>query len=93
MPEDHKSKTFTHTLRSGKSVTLPAFASAMTFGRARRLRKLSESEQVFTMLEEIADEDTLAALDEMDSEETEEFFTAYAESSGANLGESSSSSD
>lgn len=88
-PQDHQSATYTHTFPSGESVTLPRFESVMTFGRARRLRKLDEADQLFTLVEDIADEDTLAVLDKMDTAQTEAFFTGWQEHSGVNLGESS----
>lgn len=88
-PQDHQSATFTHTFASGESVTLPRFKKAMTFGRARRLRKLSAEEQMFTLIEEIADDDTLAVLDDLDAEESNAFIEAWQDDSDVTSGESS----
>lgn len=91
-PEDHRSSTFTYTTSHGATLVLPRFDKVVTFGRARRLRKLSESEQVFTLVEEVCDEAALAVLDEMPPDEINSFFTAWQEHSGASLGESTPSS-
>lgn len=85
-PQDHQSATFDYELH-GNKVTLPSFSSVMTFGRARRLRSLPQEEQVFSIMEEICDDEQLAVLDEMTPEETEAFFTAWQAASGASLGE------
>lgn len=85
-PRDHQSATFTHEVH-GVKVTVPSFSSVMTFGRARRLRALPQEEQVFTIMEEICDDEQLAVLDQMTTEETEAFFTAWQAASGASLGE------
>lgn len=91
-PEDRKSKTYTHTFENGSTITLPRFDSVMTFGRTRRLRKLSPDDLLFTVMEEVCTEDQLAVLDEMGTEETEAFFTEWQEDSGVSLGESEGSS-
>lgn len=91
-PEDHQSSTFAYTTKSGAQLVLPRFDKVVTFGRARRLRKLSEEEQVFVLVEEVCDEAALAVLDEMPATEIGDFFTAWQQHSGASLGESSSSS-
>lgn len=92
-PEDHKSATsFTYRFADGRSVTLPKFSDVMTFGRARKMRGLEESEQMFTLMEEICTEDVLSVLDAMNLDETSAFFTAWQEDSGASVGESEGSS-
>lgn len=91
-PEDHKSATFKYTFLSGKTLVLPQFDSIMTFGRARRLRKADEGEQMFALVEEVCDETALAVLDEMDLAETQTFFEAWQNASGVSVGESASSS-
>lgn len=94
VPQDHESSTFVYEFKSGKRVELPAFQSLMTFGRARRLRKLDEAEQTFALVEEVCGEDSpeIATLDEMDLEETAAFFSAWQSHSGVSVGESSGSS-
>lgn len=91
-PQDHASSEFRYTFKSGKTLVLPKFASLMTFGTVRKLRKVSDQEAVFTLLEEHCSEEELAVLDEMDLSETESFFSAWQKDSGANLGESPGSS-
>lgn len=88
-PQDHQSATFTYEFVSGEKITLPRFKSVMTFGRARTLRKLGEAEQMFTLIEEICDDDMLAALDAMEPDETTAFFEAWQADSGVTAGESS----
>lgn len=87
-PEDHLSSDFRYQFASGKALTLPKFKSVMTFGRARRLRKLDEGEQMFTLVEEICDDAALEVLDAMEPDETEAFFLAWQADSGVTSGES-----
>lgn len=91
-PEDHLSSTFTYKFQSGAVLTLPKFKKIMTFGRARRYRNLPESEQMFSLIEEICDERALAVLDDMDTDETEAFMNAWQADSDVTLGESVGSS-
>lgn len=88
-PEDHQSPTFVYRTLAGTVVTLPRFKKVVTFGLARRMRKLPDSEQMFALVEEVCDDAALKALDEMDMPETEAFFSAWQEDSGVDLGESS----
>lgn len=88
-PEDRESTTFVYKLLGGAVVTLPRFKSIMTFGRARKLRKLDEAEQMFSLVEQVCDAATLDALDDMDLPETEAFFSAWQKDSGVDVGESS----
>lgn len=92
-PQDHQSPDFTYRFADGRTVTMARFKKVMTFGRARKLRKLPESEQMFVIFEEVCDEETLAALDDMDADETQAFFEAWQADSGVSLGESESSSN
>lgn len=91
-PEDHQSSTFRYTFLSGDTLDLPRFDKIMTFGRARRLRKIDEDEQMFALVEEICDEKALSVLDNMDLDETRTFFEAWQKASGVSLGESVGSS-
>jgi hypothetical protein len=70
VPQDHKRPKaetaaepfeFTH---DGVTYTLPP-ASSIKAGMLRRFRKLDDLDVAFSILEEIADEDALAALDDM----------------------------
>lgn len=88
-PGDHESSTFVYKTLAGTVVTLPRFKSIMTFGRARKMRKLDEGEQMFALMEQVCDEAALGALDEMDLTETETFFSAWQKDSGVDVGGSS----
>ncbi|MBP2211083.1 hypothetical protein JOJ87_001427 [Rhodococcus ruber] len=78
---------FVYTAESGETITLPAFKTIKP-GLLRKVRKLEAGDQFFTILEAVADEDTLAVVDEMEMEEFTEFQRAWVESSGVDLGES-----
>ena len=91
-PQDHQSSEFRYTFKSGETLTFPRFKSVVTFGMSRRLRKMSEAEQTFVLMEEICDDEELAVLDKMDTEETEAFFTAWQADSDVSMGKSSGSS-
>lgn len=60
---------FTH---NGKEFSLPP-GSTLNVGFARKIRHLSEGDQIFTILEELADEETMAAIDDMHSAEFAQF--------------------
>jgi len=93
-PQDRKKPAredvfeYTH---NGRTFTLPPYKSIKS-GTIRRLRKLPATDFAFTLLEELADEDALAVIDDMDTEEFEAMNRAWMEHSGITLGESSSSS-
>lgn len=91
-PQDHKSATFAYTTKGGVTLVVPRFDSVVTFGRARKLRKLAEDEQVFQLVEDVCDDDALAVLDAMPASEVGLFFEAWQKDSGVDLGESTSSS-
>ncbi|QPK78263.1 hypothetical protein G7Y31_06645 [Corynebacterium lizhenjunii] len=75
---------FTYTIE-GKDVELPAIKS-LPFGVMRKIRKLEEVDQVFTMLEMVVDEDTMAVLDELPAVAVLEMVQAWQEE--GNAGES-----
>lgn len=64
--------------------------SKIKTGVLRKYRKLEEMDMVFSIIEEIADEDTLSRLDELDQGQLEDFVTKWQ--AGASVGESSRSS-
>lgn len=82
---------FHYTTSTGKKITLPKFQDLMTFGLARKLRKLDQAEQVFELVEAAADEDALAVIDTFRHDEIEPFFAAWQADSGVTVGESSAS--
>lgn len=76
----------------GKKITLPKFADVLTFGFARKTRKMSQAEQMFELVEAAADDKALAVIDGLRTEQMEEFFTAWQKHSGVGVGESKDSS-
>lgn len=87
-PADEDLYEFEH---NGERYTLPPYKSIKP-GLMRRVRKLTDMDATFTILEEIAPKDTLAALDDMTMERFDEVITGWLEHSGITPGESSSSS-
>lgn len=73
--------TFT---RDGVDHTLPSFGS-LKAGQIRRVRHLDEASQMFTLLEQVADADTLAVIDDMSIPEVTEFFLDWQRTAGADL--------
>ncbi|MEQ6899012.1 hypothetical protein [Microbacterium sp. KR10-403] len=82
---------FHYTSKSGKKITLPKFGQGIKAGFIRRIRKLSEGEQVFEFIEAVADEKTLEVIDDFDTAELGEFFGAWQKDAGVGVGESSAS--
>lgn len=99
-PQDHQSKadadeptTYTHTLPDGRSFTLPLLSQLKTnLGFKRRIRRMSETDQMIEVIELAADEKALAVLDTFDDEELAAFSKDWAEASGIDVGELSASS-
>lgn len=85
------SQNFTWTSPSGKQVTLPSL-NTIPAGVLRRHRKLDEVDFVFTILEDVLDEDGLAQLDSLGFGEINGLFEAWQKNAGATVGESSGSS-
>jgi hypothetical protein len=71
---------------NGKTYTL-ASAETLDAGFARKNRKLNPDDQFFTVLEALADDDTLAAIDSMKKAEFENFQREFFAHSGVELGE------
>ena len=88
-PQDHKKSVaedvfeFEH---GGETHTLPRFGS-WSAGLVRRVRKLSDVDASFTILEEVADPETLAVIDSMPLERFNELQQEWAEHAGVSLGE------
>lgn len=88
-PQDRKKPaaedvfTFEH---GGRMYTLPKFGS-WSAGLVRRVRRLSDVDATFTILEEVADTKTLAAIDSMPLERFNELQQEWAEHAGVSLGE------
>lgn len=74
----------------GREVVLPRF-NQLPFGVVRKLRKEDEAEQLFGLVEQVADEDTLAIIDTLGMGDIETLFTAWQKAGGVSVGESSAS--
>lgn len=80
-----------HYTHNGQGFSLP-YLGRVKAGLLRKIRKLSADDQLFTLLEEMGNDEALAVIDEMDGEEFGEFLTAWHEASGVTMGESQASS-
>lgn len=76
----------------GKKYSLPLMSN-LKFGVVRKLRKETESEQMFLLVEEVADKRTLTAIDDMTGEAVGELFEAWQKASGIDVGESEDSEE
>lgn len=76
---------------NGIEYSLSSFASLKS-GLIRRIRNLDEADAFYTVLEEVADEPTLAAIDDMDMLELGEIMRAWQKHAGVSLGEFTRSS-
>lgn len=80
------STDFTYTLEDGSTISLPAFNTVKP-GVIRKIRKLSDVDQFFTVLETLADEDTIAKIDDMDHDTFEDFQKEWFRHAGVDVGE------
>lgn len=83
--DDGPAVPFRYTTRAGQVIELPALAS-MPAGLARRTRHMDQDAAFWTIMEELADENTLAALDALPSGEFSTFAQAWGEHSGQPAG-------
>lgn len=72
---------FTFTFNDETTVEVDDFK--IPFGVSRKIRKLDEADQMFTLLEELLDEETLNALDAQDTEEVGSFVEQWAKANEA----------
>jgi hypothetical protein len=89
-PQDHLAEIpATITIETSKgSVTLPHPAK-IPFGTLRKANQLGEAEQLFFMFENLATEETLAILDQLEMVELGQVHAQWSQ--GGSLGESSGS--
>ena len=73
-----------------KTITLPKFQN-IPFGVLRKLRRESETEQFFGVLEQVADEKTLAVIDTLTQPQVQALVEAWRKDSSVEVGESSAS--
>lgn len=71
-------------------IVLPKFKH-IPVGVVRKVRRQGEAEQIFTVLEAVADDATLEVIDSMNTEEMQEMVAAWQRDSGVTVGESSAS--
>lgn len=87
-PSDHKpaaDDVLTFDTARGEVKVYPLRPST---GFLRRNRKLSQQDQMWTLIEEFAGEEALKTIDQLDpGEELGEFMKAWEEASGIELGE------
>jgi len=83
---------YTYTTEAGATITLPPF-STIPFGVIRKLRNEPEQEQVFMLVEELADDAALAEMDKLGMAEIGVLFAGWQEQAQVTVGESSASSD
>lgn len=81
---------FHWTSPAGVEIVLPHL-NKIKAGIVRRHRKADVVDFIFSMLEEVADEDMLAKADDLETEEINDLFKAW-QGAGASVGESVSSS-
>lgn len=81
---------FHWTSASGSKVTLPRL-SQVKAGVIRRHRKSDPVDFIFSILEDVSDEKTLAAVDDLTTDEINDLFDKWQEDGGG-VGESSGSS-
>ena len=87
----HKSKTFTWTSPDDVKITLPAMGSIKT-GVLRKHRKEEPVDFVFSLLEGVGDEETIAKIDDLTTGEFNELWEAWQKDGETSAGESSRSS-
>lgn len=76
---------------NGEPYRLPSFASLRS-GLIRRIRNMDEADAFYTVLEEVAAADALAATDDMTIAELAELMKGWQAHASVGLGESSRSS-
>ena len=79
-----------HFDSSAGAIAVPKF-DQIPVGVIRSVRKKSQAEQIFSTLEAVADEKTLAVLDKLSTREFNEFVGAWQKDAGISVGESSAS--
>lgn len=80
---------FHWTSPTGVEIVLPHL-SKIKGGLLRKYRKLDEMDMVFSIIEDVVDDETLVKLDDLDQEELQNFMKDWQ--AGASVGESSGSS-
>lgn len=71
----------------GKKIELPK-ADQIPFKVIRKMHKVDEDEQIFVLLETLADQDALDIIDELPAPQVVNLINEWAKSGDKNLGES-----
>lgn len=79
-----------HYEYDGKKINLPKFSN-LPFGVIRKLRKQDETDQMFLLFEETADDRSLKVIDSMTVDEVAKLMEAWQKDGGVTVGESSAS--
>lgn len=74
------------TTIDGTEIRLPSM-SFMKPGLVRKIRRLTDIDAIYTLLEELLDDKALAAVDDMDPLDFEQFMKDWRQHSGISLGE------
>ena len=82
---------FHYALPDGHQIELPLFEN-IEVGAVRKIRRLTQIDQIFTLIELYLDEKDLSHFDKMTRAELEVFAKAWREGSSVTPGESSASS-
>lgn len=82
---------FHYRTSGGDDVVLPKYKH-LKAGLVRQIRKLAPVDQIFTALEAVADEATLAIVDDLTQDEMNALISAWQKDSGVTQGESPASS-
>ena len=80
-------ETFTYETPKGDLIEAPHFEDAMTAGFVRKHRNDSVEEQMFALVEEALEDESLAAFDKLRPSEMEDFYTKWQEHAGISAGE------
>ncbi|EQM83424.1 hypothetical protein [Microbacterium maritypicum] len=81
-----------HYVVGDTEIVLPKFED-IEVGVIRKIRRLSQIDQIFTLIEHYLDEGQLVAFDTLKRSELEDFSNAWRTGSSVTLGESSASSN
>lgn len=82
---------FTHTVGKTK-ISLPKFDQVFTtFGQVREFRKLEPGEQMFSLIENAADDANLKKIDTLSIDQVKDLLVAWQTDAGVTVGESSAS--
>lgn len=76
-----------HHVHGDTHITLP-YLRNIKVGVIRKLRGANSADQFFGIIEAVADEDALAAIDEMTADEFGSMMETWQEASGITVGES-----